>query len=129
LRRYIKELAERIIFIEGKLGSQAATVDMQDNLLDGFSPVVVNENAKRPFSSMSGDATQPPGTGREPGWAPEERPSQQTSPSHPAYGRGRLLAKRSDADPPERPADRIDGLPVELPLGPDREIDVAMLFR
>ncbi|KAL8393671.1 hypothetical protein RB595_003418 [Gaeumannomyces hyphopodioides] len=65
---YIKELADRINSIEGKLGNQALTGDFMEQLAgaprressDTFSPspsAPLNENAKRPFSSMSGEAT------------------------------------------------------------------------
>ncbi|EJT73853.1 hypothetical protein GGTG_07708 [Gaeumannomyces tritici R3-111a-1] len=65
---YIKELADRINSIEGKLGNQALAGEFMEQLAgaprressDTFSPspsAPLNENAKRPFSSMSAEAT------------------------------------------------------------------------
>lgn len=64
---YIKDLAQRIISIEGRLGNQALTGELTEQLAsaprressDTLSPsasAALNENAKRSFSSMSGEA-------------------------------------------------------------------------
>ena len=126
--RYIKELADRIIFIEGKLGSQGGNPDVLDTTADGFSPVAANDSAKRPFSSISGDANGTPVGSRLAAWASEQRSSHQTPPAHPAYGRGRLLAKRIEGDAPGRPIETLDGIPADSHDELDRGIDEAVYF-
>ncbi|KAK5661930.1 hypothetical protein OQA88_10040 [Cercophora sp. LCS_1] len=70
---YIKELADRIHTIEGKLGSSVEAVleSARRTPVDVFpSPQSVEDSRKRPFSSISGDGfpTPPAAAGRTPIW-------------------------------------------------------------
>ena len=113
-------MADRIIFIEGKLGGQGTNAEVID-AADGFSPVGVNDSTKRPFSSISGDANTTPVTNRLAAWASEQRISHQTSSQ--SYGRGRLIAKRTEAEAPGRPVETTDGLFIDVHDEVDRDID------
>jgi hypothetical protein len=90
---YIKELADRINSIEGKLGGGA-------DLLDGVSrrasteafasPIPVDDSRKRPFSAISNDNFPSPSPAKPAAWATEHRPIQpyQPLPFQPPPNRG-----------------------------------------
>ncbi|KLU92174.1 hypothetical protein MAPG_11120 [Magnaporthiopsis poae ATCC 64411] len=117
---YIKDLAQRIISIEGRLGNQALTGELTEQLAgaprressDAFSPpasAALNENAKRSFSSISGEtaafgtpvASKPVATA---GWTSEPRPTHTypapTAPGQkPPYSANRLAPRLAPAPP------------------------------
>ncbi|KAI1387995.1 uncharacterized protein F4822DRAFT_298852 [Hypoxylon trugodes] len=82
---YIKELADRINSIEGKLASEGGNVDLNE-LLNGArresadmfgSPGQPEENGrKRPYSSISGGEFTTPTSSRQATWSSEPRPIQ-----------------------------------------------------
>lgn len=125
---YIKELADRINSIEGKLGGKAVTADLLGlsgatprDLADAYSPAVsLNENAKRPFSSLSVDAFSTPASNRQAPWASEPRPI------HP-YQAPEL--QRSPYTPnalaPQPIAGRTEGLASLKPAPPEADRPLA----
>ena len=78
--RYIKELADRINQIEGKLGHNSVDAALENasrrSPAEGFpSPMAVDDGRKRPFSSISGDGfPTPPPLPRTTAWPGEHRP-------------------------------------------------------
>ncbi|KAL1910647.1 hypothetical protein Sste5344_003544 [Sporothrix stenoceras] len=70
---YIKELADRINSIEGKLGNQSpsSAADALELLGRSGGDFSLNENAKRPFGSMSADTPEgsPATSNRHAAWA------------------------------------------------------------
>ncbi|KAK0708123.1 hypothetical protein B0H67DRAFT_603177 [Lasiosphaeris hirsuta] len=76
---YIKELADRINTIEGKLGGSAEGLEtaVQRVPNEAFSsPMPVDDSRKRPFSAISNDGFPTPTstTGRVTAWTTEHRP-------------------------------------------------------
>jgi hypothetical protein len=84
---YIKELADRINSIEGKLGGSAA--DLLDSArrvsAEAFaSPIPLDDSRKRPFASISTEGFTTPTPPRPAAWPTEHRPIQ---PYHPIASR------------------------------------------
>lgn len=76
---YIKELADRINSIEGKLhgGADLLEVVPQRQSAEAFiSPLQMDDGRKRPFSSISNDNYPTPSPARHVGWATDHRPIQ-----------------------------------------------------
>ncbi|KAK4130944.1 hypothetical protein BT67DRAFT_409669 [Trichocladium antarcticum] len=74
---YIKELADRINTIEGKLNTNVDSLDTmaRRSSSEAFgAPGVVDDSRKRPFSSVSGEAYQTPSPSRVQGTTTEHRP-------------------------------------------------------
>jgi hypothetical protein len=63
-RSYIKELADRINTIEGKLNTNVESLERSASNEAFASPGLADESRKRPFSSISGDAFQTPSPNR-----------------------------------------------------------------
>ena len=133
LLSYIKELADRIIFIEGKLGGQTLDPQMLDigggarrTPVEELPSALLNDNSKRPFSSVSSDIFNTPIASRLVAWASEQQPPQQSPPAPQSYGRGRLLPKPSEAElpeAPEAPVDAVESLPTGIKDDLHRGID------
>ncbi|RYP85737.1 hypothetical protein DL769_000911 [Monosporascus sp. CRB-8-3] len=124
---YIKELADRIHSIEGKLASEGGNVDALSELLSGarressdiFSPPgQPDENGrKRPFSSISTGDFGTPGGSRQATWNSESRPIQPFQPPRQPYSANGLAPQplaKPDTDNPSRPAAVMDGLTLDL---------------
>lgn len=80
---YIKELADRINSIEGKLGGSAA--DLLDSArrvsAEAFAtPIPLDDSRKRPFASISTEGFSTPPAPRQVGWPTEHRPIQPYQP-------------------------------------------------
>lgn len=128
---YIKELADRIHHIEGKLASEGG-LDPLTELLGGgrressdiFSPSGDQDDGsrKRPYSSISGADFSTPHPSRQGTLNSEPRPTQtyQTptnGPKGPSYSANGLAPQplaRSDADTPSRTAASLDEIPIDL---------------
>ncbi|KAH8205369.1 hypothetical protein TruAng_000448 [Truncatella angustata] len=123
---YIKELADRIHSIEGKLASEGANAELNE-LLNGarrdsgdlFTPA--DASRKRPYSSISaGEYETPTSTGQF-GSEPRQIQPYQTTPSdryRPPYSINGLaptpIAAKHDNDTPSRPAAVMDGMGLDL---------------
>ncbi|KAI1816522.1 hypothetical protein GGS20DRAFT_212425 [Poronia punctata] len=127
---YIKELADRIHHIEGKLASEGS-LDALTELLGGSrressdlfaSSGQQEESRKRPFSSMSGNEFGSPNTPRPSNWASEPRPIQpyQTPSNEPrgspysANGLAPQPIAKPDADISSRAATSLEDVPLDL---------------
>ncbi|KAI8945894.1 hypothetical protein F4801DRAFT_99558 [Xylaria longipes] len=127
---YIKELADRIHHIEGKLANEGS-LDLSELLGGGrressdiFSPSAEqDENSrKRPYSSISGADFGTPNPSRQGNWNTEPRPIQpyQTPTNGPkgtpysANGLAPQPLPRPDADTPSRTAASLDEMPIDL---------------
>ena len=137
LTRYIKELADRIHHIEGKLGGQSVSEALglaglpRRESSGGFSPAIPGDESsrKRPFSSISGDGFSTPSNNRQTAWGSEPRPIQpyqtpsdryRTS-SYSANGLGpQPIAPRPDGS---RPAAMMDGLSADAQEEQGRDVD------
>ena len=137
LTRYIKELADRIHHIEGKLGGQSVSEALglaglpRRESSGGFSPAIPGDESsrKRPFSSISGDGFSTPSNNRQTAWGSEPRPTQpyqtpsdryRTS-SYSANGLGpQPIAPRPDGS---RPAAMMDGLSADAQEEQGRDVD------
>ncbi|KAI1101265.1 hypothetical protein F4804DRAFT_16282 [Jackrogersella minutella] len=130
---YIKELADRIHHIEGKLGGNNADRGNLDGLelltgtrrdsMDIFSPSGQPEESsrKRPYSSISGGEFATPTSSRQAGWGSEPRPTQpfQTPSanfrtSYSANGLAPQPLPKPDSDEVSRPATGVDTVPLDL---------------
>ncbi|KAI1806292.1 hypothetical protein F4811DRAFT_157435 [Daldinia bambusicola] len=139
---YIKELADRIHHIEGKLASEGGNVDSLSELLNGArresadifgTPGQSEENSrKRPYSNMSGGEFATPMNSRQGTWSSEPRPIQpyQTpsgnfrAPPYSANGLAPQPLSKPDAGTPSRPGAVIDTVPLDLNHnGTTRELD------
>lgn len=137
---YIKELADRINSIEGKLGAQAVSEALGDlagisrrESADAYSPSVqLDENArKRPYSSISGEGFDTPVSNRHAGWASEPRPSNSfqtpTDRYRPPYSVNNLAPRpvgpKSESQTPSRPVATMDGITADIQADQGREID------
>ncbi|TLS23803.1 hypothetical protein PpBr36_08204 [Pyricularia pennisetigena] len=138
---YIKELADRINSIEGKLGNQGLTAsDILDfaggqrrESSEHQSPSApLNDNSKRPFSSISTDPFSTPVPNKAPAattWSSEPRPLQPYPPPTTtaegqgqkyAYSANRLAPPLAPAPPPPEPPLLAPGpLPVSASTGSD----------
>ncbi|KAI1502100.1 hypothetical protein F5X99DRAFT_167706 [Biscogniauxia marginata] len=140
---YIKELADRIHSIEGKLASEGGNVDSLTELFNGarrdsadiFTPSgQTDENSrKRPYSSISGADFSTPTTSRQATWSSEPRPIQpyQTpgggslrGAPYSANGLAPQPLSKPEAGTPSQPAAVMEPIPLDLnPNGALREID------
>lgn len=133
---YIKELADRIHSIEGKLASEGGNVDALSELLTGarrdssdiFSPVQPDESSrKRPYSSISNGDFGTPGSSRQAAWSSEPRPIQPFQPPRQPYSANDLAPQplgKPDDGTPSRPPAVMDGLSLDLDQnGTIRELD------
>ena len=127
---YIKELADRIHHIEGKLASEGS-LDALTELLGGSrressdifaSSGQQEESRKRPYSSMSGADFGSPQTPRQSNWTSEPRPIQPyQAPSnepkgspYPANGLAPQPLSRPDAETSSRTATSLDDMSIDL---------------
>ncbi|KAI1175192.1 hypothetical protein F4777DRAFT_579176 [Nemania sp. FL0916] len=128
---YIKELADRINHIEGKLANDGS-LDALTELLGGnrressdiFSPSAENEDTsrKRPYSSISGADYGTPNPTRQGAWPSEPRPIQpyqastngSKGPSYSANGLAPQPLARPDVDTAPRPGTSLDEMPLDL---------------
>ena len=62
--RYIKELADRINTIEGRLSTNVEGAERRPSSESFVSPGLVDDNRKRPFSTISGEGFQTPSPNR-----------------------------------------------------------------
>jgi hypothetical protein len=116
--RYIKELADRIHHIEGKLGGAVEGLDAaaRRESVDPYpSTIPADElSRKRPFSSISVDAIAP-GPNRHAAWATEHRPIQpyQIPTLRPEYSVNGLAPRpiglKADGSVAPRPAAMMGG--------------------
>jgi hypothetical protein len=116
---YIKELADRIHSIEGKLASEGANTDLSE-LLNGsrrdsgdlFHTGDTN-NRKRPYSTISGgDFGTPTSNGQ---FNPEPRPLERFRPPYSVNGLAPTpIAAKTDADASSRPSAVMDGMELDL---------------
>lgn len=127
---YIKELADRINSIEGKLASEGGHVDNLAELLGGprresdiFTPVTQADenNRKRPFSNISVGEFNSPTPSRQATWSSEPRPIQPYQPDRfrPAYSVNNLAPmpiapKSAETNMPVRPSTAIDGMSIDI---------------
>jgi hypothetical protein len=125
--RYIKELADRIISIEGKLGGGAR------DLLEGVSrrepaeaipsPLPLDDSRKRPFSNVSNDTFATPSPIRHATWTPDHRPLQAYPPPPPNRGTPYLangLAPQAigpRTDPPRLDSQVADSMQLDTVMG------------
>lgn len=139
---YIKELADRIHHIEGKLGGQGARVEGLDlaggsarESADSLSQALhLDENRKRPIGSISGDNFSTPVHIKHAAWGSEPRPIQPyqtpSDRSRPPYSVNSLAPQplRGDGPAASQPTASMDSLAVEFPTDHVREIDEAVFF-
>ncbi|KAI0142686.1 hypothetical protein GGR57DRAFT_485736 [Xylariaceae sp. FL1272] len=138
---YIKELADRIHSIEGKLANEGGNLDSLSELLGGgnrresldiFAPSTHADepSRKRPFDSISGPEQHEPTPSHQAAWVPEPRSAQphQAPPdgdSAPYSANGLAphpLPKSPDA--PLLAAAAVDATPIEPHYsGPIRQLD------
>ncbi|KAI0540575.1 hypothetical protein GGR58DRAFT_118889 [Xylaria digitata] len=128
---YIKELADRIHHIEGKLANEG-NLDALTELLGGgrressdiFSPSADHDDnsRKRPYSSISGADFGTPNPSRQGTWNSEPRPIQpyQTPTNgskgtpYSANGLAPQPLPKPDVDTPSRAAASLDEMPIDL---------------
>ncbi|KAL7621904.1 Glucose-responsive transcription factor [Parahypoxylon ruwenzoriense] len=138
---YIKELADRINHIEGKLASEGGNVDSLTELLNGARRESAelfgqsgppDENSrKRPYSSISGADFSTPASSRQATWSSEPRPIQpyQTPTAtfrgpYSANGLAPQPLAKPDSSTPSRSAPGIDTVPPDHNHnGPPRELN------
>lgn len=122
---YIKELADRINHIEGKLANEGANVDSLNDFLGGvrressdlFTPGPTGDDSgrKRPFSNISGGDFGTP-TRQNP-WSTEPRPLQPYQSSNTPYSANGLAPKplgKADDGHQTRHPDAIDEISLDL---------------
>lgn len=115
VHRYIKELADRIHSIEGKLGAGANADALEStprSSADAFSsPMPLDESRKRPFSSISGDFGTP-ATLRHAAWGADPRPIQpyQSPAFRPLYSANSLAPQVIG---PKGDEPKVDGVVLE----------------
>ena len=127
---YIKELADRIHSIEGKLGGQAvaealagelASLPRRDISETYTTSQPADESRKRPFSHISSDNFSSPSPSRQTGWPAEPRPAFSHQPSYSANGLGLkpILPRESPSSIPSRPPNvDVDVLPEDSHVPP-----------
>lgn len=117
---YIKELADRINSIEGKLGggqsvaeALAGELASRRNAGEGYAAAAATTAAqggdarKRDFSQISNAHFPPPVPSRQPGWTAESRPAF----PQPTYSANGLALK------PILPRETVIPTPIRLPIG------------
>lgn len=120
---YIKELADRINSIEGKLGGQsvaealAGELTSRRNLAESYTASTQGDDLrKRPFSHISGNNLSTPSASRQPGWSSSDsRPSINQQPSYSANGLALkpILPRESISSAPAR-SPGADGVRINL---------------
>lgn len=137
---YIKELADRINSIEGKLATGEVNADSLSDLLNGsrrdsnelFPSTDSAGRTKRPYSSISGADFGTPSAPRQMAFGSEPRPIQPyqtpTDRYRAPYSANGLapapIAARSDSDTPSRPTAVMDSMSLDLDqIGQSREVD------
>ncbi|PSR97411.1 hypothetical protein BD289DRAFT_101064 [Coniella lustricola] len=131
---YIKELADRINSIEGKLGSQtvaeALTGELlsRSNLADSYSaPPQTEDMRKRPYSQVSNNNFASPAPQRPSGWSAEPQP-RPVIPPQPSYSANGLALKpilpRGSINMPHATAPEPDVRPRAVALVPNLEENV-----
>ena len=137
---YIKELADRIHNIEGKLASEG-NLDSLSELLGGgrressdiFSPSAEHDenSRKRPYSSISGADFGTPNPPRQGNWSSDPRPIQPyQTPSNgsktASYSTNGLTPRpvsKPETDTPSRTASSLDDIAINLdPSAPPKEL-------
>lgn len=130
--RYIKELADRIHSIEGKLGQGALEgldlATLRRESAEAFSsPLQLDENRKRPYSGISGDNFSTPVQNKHAGWASEQRQSLQTQSLQTPTDRNRSPYSVNGLAPQplkgDMPATSNPAGTMDLPLGMDLHFD------
>jgi hypothetical protein len=130
LDSYIKELADRINSIEGKLGGGADLlegVSRRESTEAFSSPLPIDDGRKRPFSSISNDAFPTPTPVRQTAWAPDHRSIQ---PYQPPPNRGTPYSVNGlapqpigpKADPPRLESQVADSMQLDTVMGELNEI-------
>ncbi|KAI0168990.1 hypothetical protein GGR52DRAFT_500463 [Hypoxylon sp. FL1284] len=141
---YIKELADRINSIEGKLASEGNGGSVDSSLAEllngarresadlfGSSGPPEESSRKRPYSSISGAEFATPASSRQATWSTEPRqvqpyqtPSGTSKASYSANGLAPQPLSKTGSDTPSRPSASIDAAPLELNHdSPIRELD------
>lgn len=134
---YIKELADRIHSIEGKLGGQTvaealagelATLPRRDLAEAYATSAQADESRKRPFSHISSENFSTPSPSRQPTWPAEPRPafSQQASYSANGLGLKPILPRESSSLTPSRPPNMDLSLDVGVDVGADVGVGVGV---
>lgn len=128
---YIKELADRIHSIEGKLEGQTVSENLAGELATlprrdvaeayAISAAQADESRKRPFSHISSENFSTPSPGRQPAWPAEPRPafSQQASYSANGLGLKPILPRERTNSTPSRPPNMDMGVDVGVDVGAD----------
>ncbi|OTA88266.1 hypothetical protein M434DRAFT_15087 [Hypoxylon sp. CO27-5] len=129
---YIKELADRIHHIEGKLASEGGNVDNLPDI-DYFGPSGQPEDnsRKRPYSSISGAEFATPTSSRQGTWSSEPRqiqpyqtPSGNLRTPYNANGLAPQPLSKPDSGAVPRPAGATDAVPFDPNQnGATRELD------
>ncbi|OIW24817.1 hypothetical protein CONLIGDRAFT_69375 [Coniochaeta ligniaria NRRL 30616] len=127
---YIKELADRINSIEGKLGGGAdllESVSRRESAEAFSSPLPIDNGRKRPFSSISNDTFPAPSPARHTGWVPDHRPIQPYLPSpnrDTSYSANGLAPQPigPKADPPRLETQVADSMQLDTVMGELNEV-------
>ncbi|KAI1134111.1 hypothetical protein F5Y05DRAFT_244598 [Hypoxylon sp. FL0543] len=129
---YIKELADRIHHIEGKLASEGGNVDNLPDM-EYFSPSgqAEDNSRKRPYSSISGAEFATPTSTRQGTWSSEPRqiqpyqtPSSNFRTPYNANGLAPQPLSKPDSGVASHPAAAIDAVPLDPNQnGAVRELD------
>ncbi|KAK8111456.1 uncharacterized protein PG998_007913 [Apiospora kogelbergensis] len=140
---YIKELADRINHIEGKLNSEGNHGDAtlsellvsarreSSDIFQGTAAQSDDTTRKRPYSSISGAEFGTPGSSRQPTWSTEPRPIQPygtpTERARPSYSANGLaptpIASKAEGDGPPQSASVLDGMIDLNGIASSREVD------
>ncbi|KAK8034667.1 hypothetical protein PG993_009662, partial [Apiospora rasikravindrae] len=140
---YIKELADRINHIEGKLNSEGNHGDTtlsellvsarreSSDIFPGGAAQSDEATRKRPYSSISGAEFGTPASSRQPTWSTEPRPiqpygtpSERTRPNYSANGLAPTpIASKTEGDGPPQPSNVLDGMIDLNGITSGREVD------
>ncbi|KAI1850442.1 hypothetical protein JX266_004300 [Neoarthrinium moseri] len=136
---YIKELADRIHSIEGKLNAEGASAADLNELLNGTRRDTNDifgsaDGRKRPYSSISGaDFGTPPDASRQSTFSepraiqPYQPTPERYRPPYSANGLAPTPGEKDDSETPSRPAAVMDGMDLDLShLGQARELDETL---
>jgi hypothetical protein len=122
---YIKELADRINSIEGKLGGSAA--DLLDSArrvsAEAFaSPIPLDDSRKRPFASISTEGFSTPTAPRPPtAWPTEHRPIQPYQPIA-----SRAVSYNANGLAPQPIGPKPDNIRQESQVADSSQLDAVM---
>ncbi|KAK8046542.1 hypothetical protein PG996_014606 [Apiospora saccharicola] len=140
---YIKELADRINHIEGKLNSEGNHGDTtlsellvsarreSSDIFPGAAAQSDEAARKRPYSSISGAEFGTPTSSRQPTWSTEPRPiqpygtpSDRARPNYSANGLAPTpIASKTEGDGPPQAANVLDGMIDLNGIASSREVD------